>query len=58
MSRFFFLLCLFSPLVGVEDLLTVFVLLVCSTPVGLQYEKFIIPDAVRILDAIIETLTY
>lgn len=29
-----------------------------STPVGLQYEKFIIPDAVRILDAIVETLTY
>ncbi|EIM90335.1 thiamine diphosphate-binding protein [Stereum hirsutum FP-91666 SS1] len=29
-----------------------------DTPVGLQYEKFIIPDAVRILDAILETLTY
>lgn len=29
-----------------------------STPVGLQYERFYIPDAVRILDAIVETLAY
>ncbi|KAJ8522372.1 hypothetical protein ONZ45_g1016 [Pleurotus djamor] len=27
-------------------------------PVGLQYEKFNIPDAVRVLDAIVETLSY
>ena len=27
-----------------------------STPVGLQYERFYIPDAVRILDAIVETV--
>jgi hypothetical protein len=30
----------------------------CSTPVGLQFEKFIIPDAIRILDAIMETLAF
>lgn len=29
-----------------------------STPVALQYEKFYIPDAVRILDGVVETLTY
>jgi len=29
-----------------------------DTPVALQYEKFYIPDALRILDAIVETLTY
>ncbi|KAJ7074170.1 pyruvate dehydrogenase [Mycena amicta] len=29
-----------------------------DTPVALQYEKFYIPDAVRILDAIVETLSY
>ncbi|THH17525.1 hypothetical protein EW146_g3307 [Bondarzewia mesenterica] len=29
-----------------------------DTPVGLQYEKFFIPDAVRVLDAIVETLTF
>ncbi|KAJ3544074.1 hypothetical protein NMY22_g2905 [Coprinellus aureogranulatus] len=27
-------------------------------PVGLQYEKFHIPDAIRIVDAMVETLTY
>ncbi|KAF8077708.1 pyruvate dehydrogenase [Lyophyllum atratum] len=29
-----------------------------DTPVALQYEKFHIPDAIRVLDAIVETLTY
>ena len=29
-----------------------------STPVPMQYEKFHIPDALRILDGIVETLTY
>lgn len=29
-----------------------------SVPVGLQYEKFHIPDAIRVVDAMIETLTY
>lgn len=29
-----------------------------STPVGLQFEKFIIPDNIRILDAILETLAF
>lgn len=29
-----------------------------STPVALQYEKFHIPDAIRVLDALVETLTY
>jgi hypothetical protein len=29
-----------------------------STPNALQYEKFMIPDAIRILDGIVETLTY
>ncbi|KII89191.1 hypothetical protein PLICRDRAFT_91613 [Plicaturopsis crispa FD-325 SS-3] len=29
-----------------------------DTPVPLQYEKFYIPDAVRILDAMVETLSY
>ncbi|KAG8892367.1 hypothetical protein FRB99_002780 [Tulasnella sp. 403] len=29
-----------------------------DTPVPLIYEKFYIPDAVRVLDAIVETLTY
>ncbi|KAF9036647.1 pyruvate dehydrogenase [Panaeolus papilionaceus] len=29
-----------------------------DTPVALQFEKFHIPDAIRILDAIVETLSY
>ncbi|KAJ7047169.1 thiamine diphosphate-binding protein [Mycena alexandri] len=29
-----------------------------DTPVALQFEKFYIPDAVRILDSIVETLSY
>lgn len=29
-----------------------------STPVPMQFEKFFIPDALRILDGIVETLTY
>lgn len=29
-----------------------------DTPVGLQFEKFIIPDAIRILDAVMETLAF
>ncbi|KAK7015162.1 hypothetical protein VNI00_019187 [Paramarasmius palmivorus] len=29
-----------------------------DTPAGLQFEKFILPDAVRILDAIVETLSF
>mgnify|MGYP001160563931 CR=1 FL=1 len=29
-----------------------------SLPVGLQYEKFNIPDTIRIVDALVETLTY
>ena len=29
-----------------------------STPVALQYEKFHIPDALRVLDAVTETLSY
>ncbi|KZV73383.1 pyruvate dehydrogenase [Peniophora sp. CONT] len=29
-----------------------------DTPSGLNFEKFILPDAVRVLDAIIETLTF
>ncbi|KAF9469312.1 thiamine diphosphate-binding protein [Collybia nuda] len=29
-----------------------------DTPVALQYEKFHIPDAIRVLDALVETLTY
>ena len=29
-----------------------------SIPVALQYEKFHIPDALRVLDAIMETLLY
>ncbi|KAF7322458.1 Pyruvate dehydrogenase [Mycena chlorophos] len=29
-----------------------------DTPVALQYEKFYIPDAVRIVDAMVETLSY
>jgi len=29
-----------------------------DTPVALQYEKFYIPDAVRILDGLVETLSY
>ncbi|KZT27310.1 pyruvate dehydrogenase [Neolentinus lepideus HHB14362 ss-1] len=29
-----------------------------DTPVPLQYEKFYIPDALRIMDAIVKTLTY
>ena len=29
-----------------------------SVPCGLQYEKFNVPDAVRVLDALVETLSY
>jgi len=29
-----------------------------SVPAGLQFEKFNMPDAVRILDGIMETLSY
>lgn len=29
-----------------------------SVPVGLVYEKFHIPDAIRVVDAVVETLTY
>jgi hypothetical protein len=29
-----------------------------SLPVALQYEKFHIPDSIRVLDAMIETLQY
>ena len=29
-----------------------------STPVPFQYEKFYMPDALRIMDAIVETLQY
>jgi len=29
-----------------------------DTPVGLQFEKFIIPDSIRILDAVLETLAF
>ena len=29
-----------------------------STPVPMQYEKFYMPDNIRIMDAIVETLTY
>ena len=29
-----------------------------SIPVALQYEKFHIPDSIRVLDAMIETLQY
>ncbi|EIN07211.1 pyruvate dehydrogenase [Punctularia strigosozonata HHB-11173 SS5] len=29
-----------------------------DTPVGLQYEKFYVPDALRIMDALMETLNY
>ncbi|KIM23978.1 hypothetical protein M408DRAFT_332038 [Serendipita vermifera MAFF 305830] len=29
-----------------------------DTPVGLQYEKFYIPDAVRVVDALVETLKF
>ncbi|KAI0263364.1 pyruvate dehydrogenase [Gloeopeniophorella convolvens] len=29
-----------------------------DTPIGLQYEKFILPDPIRILDAMVETLAY
>ncbi|TFY82567.1 hypothetical protein EWM64_g1447 [Hericium alpestre] len=29
-----------------------------DVPTGLQYEKFVIPDAIRILDSIVETLAY
>lgn len=31
---------------------------ISSTPVALQYEKFHIPDAIRVVDAVVETLTY
>lgn len=31
---------------------------ICSLPVGLQFEKFIIPDALRIVDALVKTLSY
>jgi hypothetical protein len=29
-----------------------------STPVGLQFEKFIVPDNIRVLDAVLETLAF
>jgi hypothetical protein len=29
-----------------------------STPVGLQFEKFYIPDVIRVLDGMMETLKY
>lgn len=29
-----------------------------SLPAALQYEKFLIPDPIRIMDAIVETLNY
>ena len=29
-----------------------------STPVGLHFEKFIIPDAIHILDSLVETLAF
>lgn len=29
-----------------------------STPVPMQFEKFYIPDPIRILDAVTETLTF
>ena len=29
-----------------------------SIPAALQYEKFLIPDPIRIMDAIVETLNY
>lgn len=31
---------------------------VFSLPAALQYEKFLIPDTIRILDGIMETLAY
>jgi 2-oxoisovalerate dehydrogenase E1 component beta subunit len=34
------------------------ILTVFLTPVALQYEKFHIPDAIRVLDAMIENLQY
>jgi hypothetical protein len=46
--------CSASPLTGGLGILTI----LRSTPVGLQFEKFIIPDAIRILDAIMETLAF
>lgn len=30
----------------------------CSVPAALQFEKFNMPDEVRILDGIMETLSY
>jgi len=33
-------------------------LLSLCTPVGLAYEKFYIPDAIRVLDALVETLKF
>lgn len=29
-----------------------------SVPAALQYEKFLIPDALRVVDALVETLSY
>jgi len=46
-----YVLCLF-PRSAVADALC------CSIPNALQYEKFHIPDSIRILDAIMETLSY
>jgi len=34
------------------------VLFTCSVPAALQFEKFNMPDEIRILDGIIETLSY
>lgn len=33
-------------------------LALCSVPNGLAYEKFHIPDPVRIMDALVESLSY
>ena len=35
-----------------------FLFFLFSVPAALQYEKFIVPDPIRIMDAIIETLNY
>ena len=43
-TRFLLLLLIFSR--------------VFSLPAALQYEKFLIPDTIRILDGIMETLAY
>lgn len=36
----------------------VFIMVYHSTPAALQYEKFHIPDAIRVLDAVVSTLSY